>query len=88
MILGIPDLTPLVKVAVEHETSLQVLQYAFVNSSPEVVRVKLELFLPELCTELKDMEKPLRLQVFGFLGDLLTRIPPEVRPIICHITPY
>lgn len=76
--LGIPDLTPLIQVAVEHETAVQVLLHAFVNAESAVVEEKLKSFLPELCADIPDMGKPLRLQILGFLSELLTRISPSV----------
>lgn len=76
--LGIPDLMPLVQAAVEQETAVQVLLHAFVNARPVAVKGKLKSFLPELCAGISSMGKPLRLQVLGFLNELLTRISPEV----------
>lgn len=76
--LGIPNLTPLIQVAVEHETAVQVLLHAFVNAESAVVEEKLKSFLPELCAGIPDMGKPLRLQILGFLSELLTRISPSV----------
>lgn len=69
---------PLVHTAVEQETAVQVLLHAFVNAGSAAVEQKLNSFLPELCAGLPDMGKPLRLQVLGFLSELLTRISPEV----------
>lgn len=69
---------PLVQAAVEQETAVQVLLHAFVNAGPAAVKGKLKSFLPELCTGISGMDKPLRLQMLGFLSELLTRISPEV----------
>lgn len=77
--LGIPNLTPLIQVAVEQEMAVQVLLHAFVNAKSAVVKERLKSFLPELCAGIPDMGKSLRLQVLGFLSELLTRISPEVR---------
>lgn len=80
-ILGVKDILPLVEVGKEHETAMQVLQYAFVNASSTVMEERLQTFLPELSDRITGMEKPQRLQVLGFLSELLTRIPPEVIPL-------
>ncbi|KAL7274099.1 hypothetical protein RUND412_003020 [Rhizina undulata] len=81
-ILSSPDLLSLVQASIEHENSLQVLQYSFVNSisSPELLQERLKSFLPSLCEYLSASENALRLRILGFLSELLTRMPSEYLP--------
>ena len=81
IIIKIEDLSPLIKCSAEHETPMQILQYAFVNSvsEPLALKSRLKTFLPSLFEDMLAMDKASRLRILSFLSDLLARFPSEVR---------
>ncbi|RPB05748.1 DUF1941-domain-containing protein [Choiromyces venosus 120613-1] len=82
VIVSIEDLSPLIKCSVEHETAMQVLQHAFINSIHEspLLKRRLETFLPSICEDMLAMDKASRSRILSFLSDLLARLPSELLP--------
>lgn len=82
IIVKIDDLSPLLQISVEHDTAIQVLQYAFVNtaaSHPAVAKEQFRSFLPCVFMALDTQNRELRLRLLAFLGELLGRLTAEAR---------
>lgn len=86
--MSVGDLSPLVKCSVEHETALQVLQHAFVNSlsDPDLLGSRLEAFLGSIWEDVVVAEdKAIRLKLLSFLSDLVARLPSEVGALVKYL---
>jgi hypothetical protein len=75
------NLDALIDASGSNDIAGQVLQHAFINSlsDPALVKVRLELFLQKLVQKLANCERELRLSILELLGELLVRVPSQVR---------